>query len=274
MRSSVGDRPSIGVPPLRPSSDIVSASGMRSIQPPIHSPSKSMFSPLCGRADPGELRVDRRAVVALLVVLGDHLPVGRELVGVGRHGDQVLGPVRRDDLVEPGDVVIERAAVAGRVDEDPAVPDDDRDREQPELALVEALELAEASRCVAQGAVQLVAPGVVRADDAAPLLACCRTAAARGRGAGRSWRTHGSRRPRRAPAARHRRRSRPTSGLPTGPKSVAVPTHCHPEKMFACSQAKTSGSRYDARGSIREVPNSAYDRATSSAGSGARVPRS
>ena len=38
-------------------------------------------------------------MVALLVVLGDHLPVGGQLVGVPVDDDQVLRPVRRDDVL-------------------------------------------------------------------------------------------------------------------------------------------------------------------------------
>ena len=226
------------------------------------------------RADPGELGVDRGAVVALLVVLDDHLPVRRELVGVARHGDQVLGPVAADDLLHPGDVLLERTAVRGRVDEEPAVPVDDRDREQPELALVEALEVAEATGRVAQAAVQLVATRRGTGRRCCAGSRWCRRAAARGRGAGRCSRTPAARRPRRAPAARRRRRSRRTSGRRWRPGRSAVPTHCQPEKMFACSQSETAGSRYAAGGSIREVPNSAYDLATSASGSGANVPRS
>ena len=56
------------------------------------------------RADPGQLGMDRRAVVALLVVLGDDLPVGGELVGVARDDRQVFGAVRRRRPPRAGDV--------------------------------------------------------------------------------------------------------------------------------------------------------------------------
>jgi hypothetical protein len=70
-----------------PSSDIVSAPARRSIQPPTQLPSRSMFSPLSG-GTPGTARVDHRAVVALLVVLDDDLPVRADVVLVRTTGDQ------------------------------------------------------------------------------------------------------------------------------------------------------------------------------------------
>ena len=48
VRSSTSLSPGIATPPLVPSKDMVTASGTRSIQPPIHSPSGSRFSPLWG----------------------------------------------------------------------------------------------------------------------------------------------------------------------------------------------------------------------------------
>ena len=47
-RSSCSDRPWIATPPLFPVSDMVSAPSMIDIQPPIHEPGRSRFSPLVG----------------------------------------------------------------------------------------------------------------------------------------------------------------------------------------------------------------------------------
>jgi hypothetical protein len=44
--------------------------------------------------------------------------------------------------------------------------------------------------------------------------------------------------------------------------------------MLACSQSWTAGSTYADGGSMRDAPKGAYAAATSSAGSGAVVPRS
>ena len=122
-----------------------------------------------GRADAAQLGVDRGAVVALLVVLDDDLPVRLERVGVGGHGDEVLGPVVGHDLLEAGGVLLERTRLAARVDEHPAVPLHDVQLGQAELRLVEVLEVAEAAGRVAQRAVELVGPRVVGADDRALL---------------------------------------------------------------------------------------------------------
>jgi hypothetical protein len=46
--SSCSSRRAIATPPLRPSSDIVSAPSRSSIQPPTQLPSRSRFSPLVG----------------------------------------------------------------------------------------------------------------------------------------------------------------------------------------------------------------------------------
>ena len=165
VRISTSVRPWIATPPLLPSSDMVVGAGHQ-VHPAAH-PLAVGLEVLAAlrRADPAQLGVDRRAVVTLLVVLDDDLPVRLELVGVRRDGDEVLRAVVGDDLLEAGGVLLEGAGLTARVDEHPAVPLHDVQLGQPELRLVEVLEVAEAAGRVAQRAVELVVPAVVRADD-------------------------------------------------------------------------------------------------------------
>lgn len=107
-----------------------------------------------------------RAVVALLVVLGDDLPVGGQLVGVAVDDHQILGPVATHHVFEAGDVVGEFDVGTAGVDEQPAVPVDQAQLGEAELAGVEAVV---ESRCTAQTPVEPIRPGVVGAHDAAPL---------------------------------------------------------------------------------------------------------
>jgi len=76
------------------------------------------------RADPRQFGVDGRAVVALLVVLGDHLPIGGQFVGVPGDDGQVLGAVRADDVLQARDVLAEVHVRSAGIDEQPAVPVD------------------------------------------------------------------------------------------------------------------------------------------------------
>ncbi len=108
--------------------------------------------------------MDDRAVVALLVVLDDDLPVGLDDVVMPGDGAQPFRGVWRDDGLDGSDVRTERARIACRIGENPAVPLDDPDRRQPELRGVEALDAA-ITRRAAQRSVQAVRPAVVRADD-------------------------------------------------------------------------------------------------------------
>ena len=165
MRSSTSVSPSIATPPLRAVERHRVGVGHQ-VHPAAHplAVGLEVLSAL-GRADAAQLGVDRGAVVALLVVLGDDLPVRLELVGVRRDGDEVLGTVVGDDLFESGGVLLERPALTAGVDEHPAVPLHDVQLDQPELRLVESLEVTEAAGGVAQRAVELVVPAVVRADD-------------------------------------------------------------------------------------------------------------
>ena len=117
-------------------------------------------------ADRAQLGVDRRAVVALVVVLRQHLPVGVDHVLVAGQRDQRLDAVGGDDLVQSAQLVRQRARVTGGVDEDVAVPLLRRDGHQRELGGVEPGHVTEV-RGGDQPPVQGVGPGVVRADDGA-----------------------------------------------------------------------------------------------------------
>ena len=90
--------------------------------------------------------MDRGAVVALLVVLGDDLPVGGQLVGVPVHHHQVLGPIRRDDVLPTRYVLGEFGVLAAGVDEQPAVPVLQAQFCQPELVGLETLDVFEVRR--------------------------------------------------------------------------------------------------------------------------------
>jgi hypothetical protein len=65
-----------------------------------------------GRAHLAQLRVDHRAVVALLVVLDDHLPVGGDLVLVGGQDLEPGRVVGRDDVLQRADVLVPAAGSA------------------------------------------------------------------------------------------------------------------------------------------------------------------
>ena len=81
-----------------PSSDIVSMSSRNSIQPPTHAPSTGMHvvRTALRRARVAQFGVDHRAVVALLVVLVQDLPVGVHDVFVAPFVTRPLRFVRRD----------------------------------------------------------------------------------------------------------------------------------------------------------------------------------
>ena len=90
-----------------------------------------------------ERRVDARTVVALVVVLGDRLPVRVDHVVVRRRDEHPIDLPRCDELVQVADVLVQRRRVAGRVHEHPAVPLGDARGDQRVLALVEAGHVAE-----------------------------------------------------------------------------------------------------------------------------------
>jgi hypothetical protein len=108
--------------------------------------------------------VDDGAVVALVVVLGDDLPVRRYLVVVAGARHELLGTVVLYQLPEVAYVLPERGSVAAGVREEPAVPLDDAERHERVTVSVEARELPE-PRSACEGPVEPVRPRVVRAAD-------------------------------------------------------------------------------------------------------------
>ena len=136
-----------------------------------------------------------------------------------------------DHVLEAGDVVGEfDVGPLGSTNSQPCQLTS-RSSASPNSPRVEALDVGE-SRRVAQPAVESVRPGVVRADDAAPLggrAARQQFVAAVSAGVGERA---DRRRRRRAPAAR-RWRPEPTARCaPTPARSLAWPTHVQPEKML------------------------------------------
>src|SRR5205807_55745 len=114
-----------------------------------------------------QLGVDARAVVALVVVLHDGLPVGGDLVGVVRAGPQRLGTVRGEQVFEGAEVGGQRRCGTGGVDEQPAVPVGDGYLDEAVRGGVEGGDRAHGGRG-GERTVEAVGPAVVRADDAAP----------------------------------------------------------------------------------------------------------
>src|SRR5918996_2560678 len=66
--------------------------------------------------------MDLTAVVALVIVLRDYLPVGRNVVAVLRHDEQPFCLVVLDQFAELADVGRKTRRVAGDVYEDPSLP--------------------------------------------------------------------------------------------------------------------------------------------------------
>jgi hypothetical protein len=61
-------------------------------------------------------------VVALVVVLGQDLPVRRDLVVVAGGDDEILAAIVSDQILQITRVFLERGCVAALVDEDPPLP--------------------------------------------------------------------------------------------------------------------------------------------------------
>ena len=198
------------------------------------------------RRDLAELGVDQRAVVALVVVLGDHLPVRRHLVGVPVGDHERARAVRRHDPSQLPQVVGEgrHLGAAQRVQgvaEHPALPDLHRQLHESVGARVEVVDLAEAGGRD-QRPRQVVAPGVVGADHRRGASWTRPPAAARGRGAGRCWRTSAPRRSG-APAGRTRRPPTTARWVVPGPSRSASRPRQVQLPAYRCrrSQASTSG---------------------------------
>jgi hypothetical protein len=83
-------------------------------------------------------------VVALVIVLHDHLPIGRNLIVVLGEVKETLGGIRGDEVLERTNVVVERWPGAGRVHEHPAVPDLHRQLDEAVLGGIEAFQVTEA----------------------------------------------------------------------------------------------------------------------------------
>src|SRR5690606_26138344 len=81
--------------------------------------------------------VDRRAVVALVVVLHHELPVGGDLVVVTGGGAQRLELPRRQYLRKIPELYFEWPRLARRIEEEEATPGRRRHLDQRELRLVE-----------------------------------------------------------------------------------------------------------------------------------------
>ena len=106
----------------------------------------------------------RRAVVALRVVLDDQLPVGGDVVNLMMHADQGAQVVRRHALVQRQKLRRHGLGIPGEIDEDEAVPDLRRHREQRPLRFVESGQVVRRRRAL-QAPVEAVSPTVVRALD-------------------------------------------------------------------------------------------------------------
>jgi hypothetical protein len=85
-------------------------------------------------------------VVALVVVLGQDLPVGRNLVVVAGGDFELTAGVVPDEFLEVARVLLDRGRVAACVGEVPAVPLDDAHGDERAGAPIKALGLPEAGR--------------------------------------------------------------------------------------------------------------------------------
>ena len=117
--------------------------------------------------------MDQRAVVALVVVLGDRLPVRRDLIGMAVTDHQPRQRVRRHHVRQRTHMLIERRHLRGshrvqRVPEDPPLPHPHRQLGQPVLGELERRVVAEALGAD-QPTREVVGPRVVGAHHAPPL---------------------------------------------------------------------------------------------------------
>ena len=128
-----------------------------------------------------QLGVDRAAVVALVVVLQDHLPVRGDPVADPVPGAQLGQRVGGEPAVGPGQLGLQRGAVRAEPGEHESAPGGDGDRVQREASGV-AAQLGQERRG-AQRPVQAVGPAVVGAADRAAGAAAARRAR-RGLGSG------------------------------------------------------------------------------------------
>src|SRR3712207_2353650 len=104
---------------------MVSVPSARSMGPPTQASSGSRLTLLVGGAHPGELGMDHGAVVALVIVFDDDLPVCRDLVVVPGADEQVPRTVVLYQSPEVADVLLERRGIPAGVCEEPPVPFDE-----------------------------------------------------------------------------------------------------------------------------------------------------
>lgn len=118
--------------------------------------------------------MDQRAVVALVIVLGHHLPIRSHLVSVPVAEHEIFRRVRSDHLCEAPDVLLESdplgAQGSRRVAEHPALPQPYAELDQTVLRRLEVCRVTRAVRGQ-HGAGQVVGPGVVRAHHRQTLAA-------------------------------------------------------------------------------------------------------
>ena len=111
--------------------------------------------------------MDQRAVVALVVVLDNHLPVCDDRVLALGSVNQLLGVVGGNERVEVTDMVGDRWTVTSRIDEDPPVPHGRRKLGESVVGCLEPRDPVKV-RCPCERSVECVVPGVVRADERLP----------------------------------------------------------------------------------------------------------
>jgi hypothetical protein len=140
------------------------------------------------RHHPAQLRVDAGAVVALVVVLGDQLPVGRDPVGEAPADPKRRQRVAAQPLRHGAELGGQRNGLGGgQVEEDEPAPGRRPDRVQPESGRVEAVHVL-GPGCAQQGTVQPVGPGVVGAAQRPDLAGGRRRTGRRRRGRHRTTR--------------------------------------------------------------------------------------
>ena len=142
-------------------------------RPTQHRPLVQVVGRVAVGREPVQMGVDRRAVVALAVVVEEELPVGLHLVDrpVGR--GEVGDPPLREAAGQRRKAFRERRPVLPEMNEEQALPGLEPRLDQPVLGLLEARHVGHVGR-PEQPPVQAVGPGVVgtldRLAETAPLL--------------------------------------------------------------------------------------------------------
>src|SRR5215212_2846781 len=117
-----------------------------------------------GRAYLAELGVDGGAVVTLVVVLDEYLPVSLDLVAAPGDRHELAGAMVPDHLPQIAHVLLEGRRVPARVREQPPLPLGDPGRHERVIGPVEAGTTAE-TRSPLQAPVQPIRPSMIRAAD-------------------------------------------------------------------------------------------------------------